>query len=185
MRITSGPSHETLQNWGSGAWRQHVHNFSVKLLGRKVAIDAGSLEMWTFSLYLLQCFSTCLDYSRHSYLQTSSMKMYILFIRGDFNEAIFQWLLSGVIIIPRMSRRCTCGVPFISKCTPLRPPFLFLSDPFISALTSKWWAATLPDANSPHERESVWGVSIRDWRGLLGEPLLFFSIKPGSLFPSF
>lgn len=51
--------------------------------------------------------------------------------------------------------KTTCGVLFIYKCTSLRPPFLFLSDPFISALTSKWWAATLPDANSPHERESV------------------------------
>lgn len=81
--------------------------------------------------------------------------MYILFNGVDFNEAIFQWLLSGVIIIRRMSCWCTCGIPFISKRTSLRPPFLFLSDPFISALTSKWWAATLPDANSPHERESV------------------------------
>lgn len=49
-----------------------------------------------------------------------------------------------------------CSVPVISKHTPrLRPHSPSLPDPFISPLTSKRWAAALPDANSPHERESV------------------------------
>lgn len=53
-------------------------------------------------------------------------------------------------------RSFTCSVPVISKHAPrlrrLSPSF---PDPFISTLTSKRWAAALPDANSPHERESV------------------------------
>lgn len=103
----------------------------------------------------------------HSYFQTTSVKMYILFILVDFNEVVFQRLLSEVIIMRRMSYWSTC-VPARPKRTPPCPPFPFLPDPFISASTSKWWAATLPDANSPHERESVWGASIGDWQGLLG-----------------
>lgn len=51
----------------------------------------------------------------------------------------------------------SCIMPVILKHIPhVRPPFFprFLYV-HVSASTSKRWAASLPDANSPHERESV------------------------------
>ena len=70
-------------------------------------------------------------------------------VSSDINASPMQFLYATFCSF-------TCSVPVISKYTPrLRPLSSSLPDPLISAMTSKWWAAALPDANSPHERESV------------------------------
>lgn len=184
MRITSGPSHETLQNGECSMLQNKTYSqlfCETLFLCKKVFGSQNVNFLWiSFCTFFSVFFAGLYD---RTFRQSVWKCLFYSF--WYFNKAVFQRLLSEVIIMRHMSCWCTCGVPAIPKRTPLGPPFPFVPDPFISASTSKWWAATLPDANSPHERESVWGASIGDWRGLLGVPLLFFSIKPGSLFPSF